>query len=395
MKKFFAGVLIFASGTGAGAYSYSNGLFQKTAAYFGFSNTDSEESSSLQSSIDMKLFWNTWGLLESDYVHQDALDRQKMTYGAIKGLAQSLGDPYTVFMDPTETTEFTSSLDSELEGIGAELTIEEKRLTVVTPLKDSPAEKAGILTGDVVYEIDGKLAADMDFFDAIMAIRGKPGTPVTLTIQREGVDKVFDLTIIRSHIEIESVKKQTLDGNIAYIEVNQFADKTVDEFDKAISDLVLNKPKGIILDLRYNGGGYLDAAVDMLSYLLESDLTAVSIKTRNVENNETLFTTNNGKKILTTPIVVLVNQGSASASEIVAGAIQDHKRGILIGTQTFGKGTVQEVEFLEDGSSLRLTMAEWLTPSGRQINKLGITPNIIVEGDDKQLDEAKKYLENL
>jgi len=389
-KKILVCVVIFGLGAASGIYAYGSGFIdtfiKNDNSFFNGNNADD---------IDMSLFWTTWDLLEKDYFHADALDKEKMIYGSIKGLAESLGDPYTVFMDPSETTEFTSSLDSELEGIGAELTIEDDQLTVVTPLKNSPAEKAGILPGDIIFEINGKLASDMDFFDAILEIRGEPGTPVTLTVLRDSVEEPFELTIVRSHIEIDSVKKEIFDNGIAYIEINQFADKTVEEFDAAVSDLVLNKPKGIILDLRYNGGGYLDSAVDMLSYLIESDLAAVSIKTRNQENDETLYTSKNGKKILTVPLVVLVNGGSASASEIVAGAIQDHKRGVVIGTQTFGKGTVQEVEFLEDGSSLRLTMAEWLTPNQRQINKTGITPDILVEGDSEQLNRAEKYILDL
>ena len=352
--------------------------------------------------VDVDFMWTVWGILDSDYLNDDLLDSEMMVYGAVKGLVNSLDDPYTVFMDPEETEEFSQSLEGQLEGIGAELTVEEGLLIIVTPLKNSPAEKAGLLPGDVIYQIDEEYALDMSFFEAIMNIRGEAGTPVTLSIIREGLDEPFDATIIRAEIDIESVTKEVFEGDIVYLSVNQFSDTTSVEFGKAISDLILDEPEGLIVDLRYNGGGYLDIAVELLSYLLESDLSAVEIREKNLLLSETLYT-NGGKKLLDIPLVVLVNEGSASASEIVAGAIQDYDRGIVMGTQTFGKGTVQEVEFLEDGSSIRLTIAEWLTPEGRAIQGVGLTPDIVVElydddlenEYDRQLEEAKKYLSEL
>ena len=358
--------------------------------------------SSLYDEVDLDLMWTVWGILDSDYLNDDLLDSEMMVYGAVKGLVNSLDDPYTVFMDPEETEEFSQSLEGQLEGIGAELTVEEGLLIIVTPLKNSPAEKAGLLPGDVIYQIDEEYALDMSFFEAIMNIRGEAGTPVTLSIIREGLDEPFDATIIRAEIDIESVTKEVFEGDIVYLSVNQFSDTTSVEFGKAISDLILDEPEGLIVDLRYNGGGYLDIAVELLSYLLESDLSAVEIREKNLLLSETLYT-NGGKKLLDIPLVVFVNEGSASASEIVAGAIQDYDRGIVMGTQTFGKGTVQEVEFLEDGSSIRLTIAEWLTPEGRAIQGVGLTPDIVVElydddlenEYDRQLEEAKKYLSEL
>jgi carboxyl-terminal processing protease len=358
--------------------------------------------SSLYDEVDLDLMWTVWGILDSDYLHDDLLDSEMMVYGAVKGLVNSLDDPYTVFMDPEETEEFSQSLEGQLEGIGAELTVEEGLLIIVTPLKNSPAEKAGLLPGDVIYKIDEEYAIDMSFFEAIMNIRGEAGTPVTLSIIREGLDEPFDATIIRAEIDIESVTKEVLENDLVYLSVNQFSDTTSVEFGKAIADLILDEPEGLIVDLRYNGGGYLDIAVELLSYLLESDLSAVEIREKNPLLSETLYT-NGGKKLLDIPLVVLVNEGSASASEIVAGAIQDYDRGIVMGTQTFGKGTVQEVEFLEDGSSIRLTIAEWLTPEGRAIQGVGLTPDILVElydddlenEYDRQLEEAKKYLSEL
>jgi carboxyl-terminal processing protease len=355
-----------------------------------------------EKNVDLGLMWAVWKILDTDYLKEEALDTDAMIYGAVRGLVNSLDDPYTVFMDPDETEQFSQSLEGQLEGIGAELTVEEGILQIVTPLKNSPAEKAGLVPGDIIYKIEDEYAMDMSFFEAIMNIRGESGTPITLSIIRESLEEPFDVTIIRAEIDIDSVTKEVLDDGVVYLSVNQFSDTTSDEFGNALSDLILEEPAGLIVDLRYNGGGYLDIAVEMLSYLLETGLPAVSIHERAENNNEVLMT-NGGPKLLDVPLVVLVNEGSASASEIVAGAIQDHERGIVMGVQSFGKGTVQEVEFLEDGSSIRLTIAEWHTPDGRAIQSVGLTPDIIVEvydddaenEYDRQLEEAKRYLEEL
>jgi carboxyl-terminal processing protease len=411
LKKFFVIIIIFILGGAAGWQATTRGWVSDFSIFlFGEEEAGSPLGGAWQAklppeySVDMGLFWAVWHSLEDSYVDESALDRQKMAYGAIKGMAEALGDPYTVFMDPSETEEFTQNIEGEFEGIGAKLEVDDDgNIVVSTPLKDSPAEKAGLLPKDIIYKIDDEYAADLTLFEAIMKIRGEIGTPVTLTILREGAKAPVEITIIRAKIDVESVEKKVLDDGIVYVAVNQFSDDTSVEFSKAIADLVLNEPKGLIVDLRYNGGGYLDIAIDILSQIFESGIPAVSVQRRDLADNETLYTDERGKKLLNTPLVVLVNDGSASASEIVAGAVQDHKRGILMGTQTFGKGSVQEVEMLEDGSSLRFTIAKWLTPNGRLIDHIGITPDIIVEnydddvkaGIDRQLDEAVKYLKNL
>jgi len=368
--------------------------------------------------VDLDLYWIVWKELTEKYYEQELLDEGSMIYGSIKGMVDSLNDPYTVFMTPQESEEFTSSLDGTLEGIGAELTVEDQQLIIVAPLRKSPAEKAGLLPGDIIYKIEGALAAEMNLIDAIMNIRGEKGTTVTLTIIRETVTEPFDVSIVRDSIDIESVTVEEIDGDIVYLSVNQFNDKTKDEFGKAISEMILSEPNGLIVDLRYNGGGYLDIAVDLLSYLLPSKTLAVTLKETVDSSSSTSTTitsksdsktstnkyyTNGNPKVLDVPLVVIVNESSASASEIVAGAIQDHQRGIVFGNQSFGKGTVQEVETFLDGSSIRLTVAKWFTPDGRDIDKNGITPDIIVditEEDiinkyDAQKEAAIEYLNNL
>lgn len=337
---------------------------------------------------DLSIFWKVWGMLSEMYVDETALDKQQMIYGATKGMVASLKDPYTVYMTPDETKEFDQSLNGQLEGIGCELTVKDQALVVVSPLKDSPADKAGLKPGDIVYKIDGELTAEMTLFDAIMKIRGEKGTKVVLTIVRDGMDEPFEVGIVRDTVNIESVSMEDKGNGIFYISINQFNDSTKPEFEEKIRQLLLKEPKGLILDLRYNGGGYLDISVDILSEFLEGKVPAVTIKRRRESDNEIMYVS--GKPQLpSVPLVVLINNGSASASEIVAGAIQDYERGIIMGQQSFGKGSVQEVDKLGDGSSIRMTIARWFTPHGTSIDKVGITPDMVVERKDEEFDSEE------
>ncbi|MFH1533745.1 MAG: S41 family peptidase [Nitrospirota bacterium] len=359
------------------------------------------EEDSIADEVDIDLFWTVWDQLDDYYYDEEKLDEETLIYGSIKGLVDSIEDPYTVFMTPEESEDFSASLEGTLEGIGAELTVDGHNLVVVSPLRDSPAEKAGLLPGDIIFLIEGELASEMTLFDAIMSIRGEKGTTVTLTIVRDGLDNSFDVSIVRAKIDIESVTVEELEGDITYISVNQFNEKTNEEFGKAISELILDEPNGIIVDLRYNGGGYLDIAIELLSYLLPSETEAVIVKQRGMGNDVML--TNGNPKILSVPLVVLINEGSASASEIVAGAIQDHERGVVMGTQSFGKGSVQEVDSFSDGSSIRMTIAKWYTPDDRSIDKVGLVPDVVVELSDEDIENefdsqkeaAREYLLNL
>lgn len=353
--------------------------------------------------VDLSLYWDVWAKLQNNYLDAHAAQQdQVLIYGSIKGLVESLEDPYTVFMDPEETKQFEENLHGSLEGIGAELSVRDGMLVVVSPLKNSPAEKAGLLPGDIILQIEGEVTAEMTLFEAIMKIRGEKGTDVTLTIIREDLSKPFDVTITRDEITIDSISTETLEGNIFYISINQFSDQTTREFDRAVQEILLNPPKGVILDLRFNGGGYLDIAIDIVSEFIRGDKVGVIIQMRNPEDNQTLKVHGNAR-LPDIPLIVLVNRGSASAAEIVAGSIQDHKRGLVMGEETFGKGSVQEVEMLKDGSSLRLTIAKWLTPNGRDIEKAGIIPDRIVKLTpediqnqyDAQLEEARKHLAEL
>jgi len=351
--------------------------------------------------VDMDLFWEVWDLISQKYIKENAVIPKNMVYGAIKGMAASLEDPYTVFMDPVETKDFELNLNGDLEGIGAELTIQNQALTIVSVLRDTPAEKAGLRPNDIIFKIDDEITSDMTLPSAIQKIRGKAGTIVKLTILRKGDPKPFDVSIKRANIQIASVSYNELGNGIHYIVLNHFSDKTSDELNEVIQKILLKDPKGIILDLRSNGGGYLDIAVDILSDFIKGKKTVVYIHKRGAENEP--MQTDGSSRLADIPAVVLINGGSASASEIVAGAFQDLNRGILIGERSFGKGSVQEYEKFKDGSSLRITIAKWLTPNKKDIDEVGIKPDIevkLTEDDyknkrDPQLDEAVKYLKSV
>lgn len=405
LASFILIILIFIIGWQSSLYYYNT--FEKNG-YKGTNKQEDETDSKKENKeisandVDLKLLFTVWQKLSESYVDEKVFNKQKQIYGAIHGLVESLDDPYTVFMTPEESKEFQASLDGKLEGIGAELTVEDKNLVVVSPLKGSPAERAGLQPGDIIYKINDEMAAEMSLFEAIMKIRGEKGSKVNLTIFRKGGSEPIKVSIERDSISLASVSWEKKDDDIAYVSINQFSDNTKTEFQKAVSELLLTKPKGMILDLRYNGGGYLDIAVDIVGEFIEGKKKAVTIKQREDKKSESIFSDGTGR-LTEIPLVILVNNGSASASEIVAGAIQDYKRGIIIGEQTFGKGSVQEVETLEDGSSLRITIAKWFTPNERTIDHLGITPDRVIEfteedskkKKDPQLDEAIQYIKSL
>lgn len=362
------------------------------------------------SDLDLGLFWSVWQSIKTDYVDFGSVKKDEQVYGAIKGLVSALGDPYSEFMSPTETTEFDNNLNGKLEGIGAELVIKDDKLTILSPLKDSPAEQNGILPGDYIYMVDGQLTGDMTLWEAIMAIRGKEGTSVKLTIVREGNSELIEKNIMRQEINVPSVENEFLDSGgkkIAHLSIYQFGDDTVKEFEKSVQDIVLTSPDALILDLRMDGGGYLDASVDIIGEFFKDEVTATSIKNR--DGVTQVLTTKGAGRLANIPMVVLIDGGSASASEIVAGALQDYNRAKLIGVQSFGKGSVQELNNLSDGSSLRLTIAKWYTPLDKNVNEVGLTPDIVVEypapdsdsttqtgeENDPQLDAAVSYLMGL
>jgi len=355
---------------------------------------------------DFKQFWELWRDLRDRY-YQQPVDEKKMLYGAMTGLAESLGDPYTAYFEPTTAKEFSDSLQGKFEGIGAEIGIKDDQLQVIAPLPDSPAEKAGLKAGDAILKIDKADTMSMSVEKAVSLIRGKKGTTVTLSIGRyktekdaKGKDKkvptIQDVTITRDTISIKSVRVKFLRDGIALIEISSFNQDTSELFDKAVDEVLHKDPKGLILDLRNDPGGYLDRSIAVASAWVGDNIV---VKERRQGKIVDQYRGTETARLKNIPTVVLVNGGSASASEIVAGALQDYKAAKILGTKTFGKGSVQDYTEYADKSAVKITIAEWLTPNGRSINKLGIEPDVKIEPNqndnadrDSQLDKALELL---
>lgn len=326
----------------------------------------------LSKDVDFKLYWELWNSLKQKYVDKDGLTDKKMFYGSLQGLASSLGDPYTVFMNPEEYKTFESDMAGTFEGIGAEVGLKDQVITVVAPLSGMPAEKAGIKAGDKIISINGTSTAGMTVEEAVTHIRGPKDTKVKLTIYRKGLKETKDYEITRDVIYVKSVKTELRPDGIYVIRISNFNDDTTALFNDAVLDVLAKKPKGLILDLRSNPGGYLDAAVQVASEWVESGAV---VKEKLSDGTEDSYDAVGFPRLKSIKTVVLVDGGSASASEIVAGALQDYGLAKLVGEKTFGKGSVQSMQTLSDGSSLKVTVAKWLTPNGNSINKQGITPD--------------------
>lgn len=343
--------------------------------------------------VDFSLFWQAWNLLEDDYVEDT--EEKDLVYGAIRGLISSLGDPYSLFMDPKESRQFAQDLEGSFEGIGAEIGIRNNVLTVISPLSGMPAEKAGLLSGDKIIRIDDVLTTDLTLNDAVGLIRGPRGTIVNLTVLRNGGTK--EISIIRSKIDVPSVTWKWMDG-IVYIDIDNFHDDVSQEFILAMGQILPLNPKAIILDLRNNPGGFLERSIDIASWWLKRG--EVVVKEEDGDGIQKEHKSHGPSNLQNVQTVILVNQGSASASEIVAGALRDQRGIKLIGQKTFGKGSVQELRKLKDSSELRLTIAKWLTPSGHSIDNQGLEPDIEVELTIEDLNQnkdpqLKKALETL
>jgi len=317
-------------------------------------------------------------LINQKYVEDATLDDEVIERGAAAGVVRQLNDPYSLLLTPEEKQDFDDSLGGKLQGIGAELTFRDGLVVVVSPLKGSPALDAGLLPEDIITAVDGRDVEGESLFDVVKQIRGPAGTQVELTIYRIGREP-FIIPIIRADIDIPSVESMIItrdEQRIAHLALNRFGADSVDELRKALANLSPNELDGIILDVRNNGGGFLEAANQLTSLFLQQG-KIVTVKRRG--NEEEIHFVDGSTMAPSTPLVVLINGGSASASEIVAGALQDHGRATIVGQQSFGKGTVQEVVPLTDGSSLHLTIAKWYTPLDRSISEGGITPDIKIE----------------
>jgi carboxyl-terminal processing protease len=337
-------------------------------------NADKKKNSDLFKQVE--LFSDTLAIIQSDYV--DETKPKDLIYGALKGMLSSL-DPHSQFMDPDTYNELKVDTEGKFGGLGIEITVKDGLLTVVTPIEDTPAWKAGLKAKDRIVKINNDLTRDMTLTDAVKKLRGKVGESVTITILRESEKKLLEFKIVRGIIKIQDIKgARILEDGIGYIRLVEFRENTAGEMDKALDKLKKAGLNALILDLRNNPGGLLDSAVEVSERFLEKGKIIVSTKGRIVSQNME-FTAGYSKPILDIPMVVLINEGSASGSEIVAGAMKDYKRAIILGVKSFGKGSVQTIIPLSDGSALRLTTSKYFTPANKMIHGIGIFPDIIVE----------------
>ena len=318
--------------------------------------------------------------IQHDYVEK--VPAKDIIYGALKGMLGAL-DPYSQFMDPEIFKELQVETEGEFGGLGIEITLRDDLLTIITPLDGTPADKAGLKALDRIVRIDGEITRDMTLTEAVKRMRGKPGSDVKLTIMREATEEVKEYVITRAVIQIKAVRKASIvESSIGYIKLTDFSEKTKGDLDKALEKLEKDGMTSLILDLRNNPGGLLISSVETVSEFLPTGKLIVSTKGRETGENNVEYRSTGKTHYKDIPLVVMINGGSASASEIVAGAIQDHKRGIILGTKSFGKGSVQTVIPMRDGSALRLTTAKYYTPSGRTIHELGVVPDVVIEEEE-------------
>jgi len=323
----------------------------------------------------LKVFTEVLSLIQANYV--DEAKPRDLIYGGIKGMLETL-DPHSSFLPPDIFKEMQVETQGSFGGLGIEITVKDRQLTVVAPIEGTPADRAGLHPGDRIVKIDGNPTKDMTLIEAVKKLRGPKGTSVTLTILREESPGPFDLTLVREVIEVKSVRAKDLGDGIAYIRISSFQERTGKDLVKAIEQFQKNGISALVLDLRNDPGGLLNQAVQVSDLFLDKGQLIVYTEGR-IKNQDLRFSAEHGTQVPKVPMVVLVNGGSASASEIVAGALQDWKRALVLGTKTFGKGSVQTVIPLSDGSGLRLTTAKYYTPKGRSIHGTGIVPDIVVE----------------
>ncbi len=360
-------------------------------------NPDMYQQTELPEIFESNLIEQIWTILQTDYVHGDKIKQKELFYGAMKGFVSGVGDPYTVFLDPETSKDFEEQMSGEFEGIGAEIAMRDEVVTIVAPLPGTPADKAGLMPEDKIYKVDEKETVGMSLEEVVKLIRGPKGTEVTLLIVR-GSEPPQEVVITRGLIEVKSVEWEERPDDIVYVEISSFNEDTVPLFRKMINKVDFSTKTGLIMDLRSNPGGLLQAALEIPSYWVEKNQVVLVEKFS--EDKQTQYTAGNSDYFADIPTVVLIDQGSASGSEIVAGALQDYDKATIVGKKSFGKGSVQSLRKLPDGSSIKVTVAEWLTPNGRGINEQGIQPDVEIdytrenyENDkDPQLEKAIEIL---
>ncbi|HUO75312.1 MAG TPA: S41 family peptidase [Candidatus Paceibacterota bacterium] len=356
--------------------------------------------------VDFSLFWQVWDKLHAEYVDAATLDSQKLVYGAIAGMVNAAGDPYTQFFPPVESQKFQEEVTGAFSGVGMEVGMRDGAITVIAPIKDTPAMRAGIKAGDIILKIDGQATDGMSVDEAVNKIRGPQGTTVTLSIEREGQQAPLEFSIVRDVIKVPAVDWKLIDGHIAYLQIYEFNGNVDSEFDAAANEIVKSGADRLIIDLRDNPGGLLDSAVDIAGWLMQRDSLVVQEKMG--DGSVTQLRSTGDGRLAGMKTIVLVDGGSASASEILAGALHDIRGVQLVGEKTFGKGSVQQLQDFFNGSSLKVTVAKWLTPNGISISETGIKPTVEVKmdptdpnaknweygtpGKDPQLDKALELI---
>ncbi|MEA3249244.1 MAG: S41 family peptidase [Patescibacteria group bacterium] len=386
---FFAGIAVAELKTGSAFEGIGNGRLV---------NTDVAPPSGLNGDVEFENFWDVWEIVRARHVNQP-VDELDMFYGAIEGVLASLDDPYSIYLDPEIAAAFESELAGTFEGIGAEIGIKQDQLKIIAPLPGTPAERAGLMAGDSILAVDEVDTFGMSIDEAVSRIRGEKGTEVILLIGRKG-DDPRDIPIIRGTITIDSVRWEMEERGgvrVGVIRLHHFNETAGSAFDEAVQSILLENPDGVVLDMRNNPGGFLDTAVDVAGEWILRDVVVMEKFSDDSTRN---YMSDGNARFGDMPTVVLVNGGSASASEIVAGALQHHGKATVVGEQTFGKGSVQDYIEFEDGSALKLTIALWLTPGGQSIEQEGISPDETVEltvedfDDDRdpQLDRAMEIM---
>ncbi len=349
------------------------------------------------SDVNLSLFWEAWNLLKEKYAKQEDLNTQNMIYGAISGMVNSLKDPHTIFMDPSDSKKFLEDVGGSFEGVGMEVGIKNGQLQVIAPLEGTPAQKSGLRSGDKIIKIDETLSADVSLDEAISIIRGPKGSEVSLMIMRDGWNQTKEFKIKRDVIRVPSVEWKLLSsitgkeddkGDIAYISLYQFSENVDSDFTKKALEILKSPAQKIILDLRDNPGGYLQRAQDIAGWFLEQG-QIVTTEDFSGKKPQIIYKAQGNSQFKNYPMVVLVNKGSASAAEILAATLRDNRGVELIGEKSYGKGSVQELENMSNGSNLKITVGGWLTPKGAQINEIGLEPNVKVEITDQDYQNEK------
>lgn len=385
----FIAVIFFAIGFSFGQKKIE---FQKKS--FIPSITFTNQNYTKSDTVDFALFWQVYEELPKKFLDKGAIDGQKLLNGAISGMVRSLGDPYTAFLDPKQNKSINDELSGSYEGVGIQIGFnKEKRLVVIAPLKGTPAEREGIKAKDLILKIDDKETYDLTLPEAVELIRGPKGSKIKLVLLHEGEEKSYEKEINREQIDVKSVeveyKQSKRRGEVAVIKVSRFGEKTDAEWDAAVDEIVAKKVGGVIVDVRNNPGGLLNSSVHLASEFIRGTV----VKQESAGGQVNSLEVDHEGILLTIPVTVLINGGSASASEILAGAIKDNSRGKVIGEKSFGKGTVQDVVPFTGGSSLHVTIAKWLTPKGNSIHGEGITPDILVEVKAEQEKDADVQLD--